>query len=568
MFCPVCGTQLPDDTRFCTHCGANIQEEMAKRGLAPAPVQEKKFPILAVIIPVAVIVVALFAILLIKGLQSGKSDSGASAPAAEESAAPESDGTQTLPAPAEESSAGTSEDAPAEEPSDSQPESREEAAPAQESSIEQAQPIREATMELISTDVSEYPLVRAYFRVDYADDGAAVEGLSPSDFTIEEKLSGGDYVAREVKSAMQLSGHQGLHIALAADKSDSISETDMEKIREVMTQFVGRLNYEVGDKAEVLAFDSIVQQMCAFTDQEQLLRNGIANMSTDGATAFYNALYDGVSHALFQGGARCVIAFTDGMDNKSRYTPDQIIQYANESQVPIYIIGVGSSVDTYALKNIAESTGGRYWFIDDLNDMEEIYNEIYVRQMEIYAVEYVSDEGADPESARSLKVSVDSDVCTGDLEVTFTPTASVKAKKHDARYELIVEALSWEEASRKCQEMGGHLVTITSQEEMDACIDLAADANLKYVWIGGYTSYDDDGDVFGHWVTGEDFSYEKWADGEPSRYDIGDNEPEWYLMLWNVPELGGWTWNDQRNDPVSYVATMADKMGYIIEYED
>jgi hypothetical protein len=39
-------------------------------------------------------------------------------------------------------------------------------------------------------------------------------------------------------------------------------------------------------------------------------------------------------------------------------------------------------------------------------------------------------------------------------------------------------------------------------------------------------------------------------------------------MLWNIPSLGGWTWNDQRNDPAAAVPSMADHMGFICEYEN
>lgn len=35
MFCPGCGTQIADDTKFCKHCGANllgVREAMSTRG--------------------------------------------------------------------------------------------------------------------------------------------------------------------------------------------------------------------------------------------------------------------------------------------------------------------------------------------------------------------------------------------------------------------------------------------------------------------------------------------------------------------------------------------------------
>lgn len=425
----------------------------------------------------------------------------------------------------------------------------------------------QARVTLTSVDVSRYPTVTAYFRVEDPNSGEVVEGLDASSFRISESLQGGEYLSREVHSAQPLEGNQGLSIDLVADKSSSISDYDMRKIKSVMIDFVNSLHYGDGDKAEVLAFDSIVQQMCYYTNDVTLLTNGINNMSTDGRTALYNAIYDGIHNAALQGGARCVIAFTDGMDNESWYTPNEIVRYANESQVPVYIIGVGSGVEEYALRTVAEGTGGRYWFIDDLYDLQQIFNEIYSEQKKLYAVEYVSSESADAYDPRNLSVSISGSGYRAQEEMSFQAVHSVSGQTHASRYEVVTGALSWEDAARRCQEMGGHLATITSQSEMDQIVSMAESADLKYVWLGGYTSYDSAGNVFGHWVTGESFSYQNWSTGEPSRRDL-DGVDEWYIMLWNVPSLGGWTWNDQRNDPAAAVPSMAKNMGFICEYEN
>ena len=71
---------------------------------------------------------------------------------------------------------------------------------------------------------------------------------------------------------------------------------------------------------------------------------------------------------------------------------------------------------------------------------------------------------------------------------------------------------------------------------------------------------------FRHWVTGESFTFQAWGDGEPSRVDQ-DGTDEWYIMLWNIESLGGWNWNDQRNDPVAVVPSMGDAMGFVCEFE-
>ncbi len=420
-----------------------------------------------------------------------------------------------------------------------------------------------AQVRLVSTDVSNYPTVKAYFRVQ-GGDGRTVEGLDGRAFIIRERVQGGEYLAREVRAAGSVE-RQGMNIDLVADKSDSIAG-QMDKMKQVMIEFVNSLDYATGDRAEVLAFDDIVQQMCYYTDDASLLVNGINNMSTDGLTAFYDAVYKGVLNARLQGGARCVIAFTDGMDNRSHYSAQDVIGYANTNQVPVYIIGVGYDVSSYesTLRNIAASTGGRYWRIDDLYDLGEIYEEIYAEQQELYVVEYESDAGADQYAPRSIQVAVSGGGYKGQTDVSFTPVHSVGQQTHANRYELVKEDLTWEQASQRCQEMGGHLATVTSREEENELIAMAEAQGVDFVWLGGYTSYNSYGSVFGHWVTGEDFAYTDWSKGEPSRVDQ-DGTPEWYIMLWKIK--GAWSWNDQRNDPLSVVNSMKGKTGFVCEYE-
>lgn len=101
---------------------------------------------------------------------------------------------------------------------------------------------------------------------------------------------------------------------------------------------------------------------------------------------------------------------------------------------------------------------------------------------------------------------------------------------------------------------------------MDKVSKLAQKAGLKFCWIGGYTEVDDNDNVYGTWITGEPFSYQKWYPGEPSRNDM-DGTPESYLMMWYLKNK--WTWNDQRDDVLSSgLDYFKGNLGYICEYED
>ncbi len=414
----------------------------------------------------------------------------------------------------------------------------------------------------VSSDVSEYPLVKVYFTAE-DDIGQSVLLNSPT-AGIKETVSGGKEVEREVKSIEQLKGREGVNFALVADKSGSM-EYDLPVMQSVMSQFVDALDYKSGDKAELIAFDTYVMYMCTYTNDPQLLKNGINNMSAGGRTALYDALLESVLNAGSQQGARCVIAFTDGDDLESVHTAEEVIQQANQLSVPVFIIGTNdASYSDY--DRIAESTGGQYWNINNISDMNQILDQIYDKEKDMYCIEYVSDSKEEPKKERKINIAVADDTYGGISEMQFTPTEARKQQAHTSRYEVIKADMNWAEANAECIRRGGHLITITSDDEMNQAVTLAESAGIKYVWIGGYTSVRGN-TAYGHWITGEAFNYQKWYPGEPSRND-NDGTPEMYLMLWNV-DSKGWTWNDQRDNLFTkeLAHIFAGKTGYICEYE-
>ncbi len=604
MFCSNCGKSMPEGSKFCTNCGRSLQANAPVSGSTPtgsgeesarpvipaaAPGKKKKVIALAVIIPIMLIFIALAIWLVVRILTQASGSAEPSLGQVNADSFPTVSVTLTCEDPSvlsrgsfrvtENGAERTVVDFYTQgnsvtfsyltDESGASGEQRsftytvdqlDETFTGQGSySIPNFEP---AQIQLVSTDVSDYPVVKAYFRVEDSA-GQTVSGLDARSFVIQERVQGGAYLAREVQNVSALD-HQGLNINLVADKSDSMSGS-MEYTKQVMIEFIDSLDYAKGDQVEILAFDDIVQQMCYYTGDRALLVNGINNMSPEGMTAFYNALHDGIHAAALQGGARCVIAFTDGADTIGGHTAQDVIDYAKISQVPIYIVGVSVEAETVdQLRRIAEDTGGRYWSIDDLYDLGQIYSEIYAEQQELYMVEYLSNTQSDQYSYRDLNVAVSGGGYRGTADVGFTPVRSLGNQVHTSQYELVKESLSWEEASLRCQEMGGHLATITSPTEEQQIIAMAEAAGVKYVWLGGYTAYDVYNNVFGQWVTGETFSYSHWTDGEPSRKDQ-DDTPERYIMLWYVHDQ--WGWNDQRNDPAAVVPSMAKSMGFVCEYE-
>lgn len=423
-----------------------------------------------------------------------------------------------------------------------------------------------AHLEFVTSNVENYPEIALYYKV-VDENGNTIDGLDANSFSVVEYLNVNDYLERDVIEAAKLDGKFGLNVSLVIDKSGSIYNSDMNKIKNVIATFVSKLQFNYGDKAEIIAFDDYVMQMCTFTTNKALLINGVNQIYPEGMTACYDAIIKGINNANAQSGARCVIAFTDGVDNESSNSPSDVINLAKAKGVPVYIIGVGGC-DKNTLQNIAVSTGGTYHHIDDVGAIEKVFNEIYREQKGLYMIKYQSGYEFGEKDARSINLNLSSNTHSASSYDSYTPVVPAKKQSNGYRYEVIKADVSWEEASMLCTQRGGHLATITSAAEEKQIIALAEKSGISRLWIGGYTTKGANGAVTGHWETGETWYYNNWYPGEPSRYDKSDSIEEFYLMLWKVN--GKWSWNDQRNDLVNsqYSSMYKGKMGYIIEFED
>lgn len=116
------------------------------------------------------------------------------------------------------------------------------------------------------------------------------------------------------------------------------------------------------------------------------------------------------------------------------------------------------------------------------------------------------------------------------------------------QYKIFYDTLTWEEAKAACEAKGGHLATITSEEEQQKLnLYNAGNHNL---WIGGCKNAEGQW----CWVTGEPWEYENWGDGEPNN-SSNVVEGENCVAMW--PEK----WNDLAN------GNIYEQSGYICEWE-
>lgn len=98
-------------------------------------------------------------------------------------------------------------------------------------------------------------------------------------------------------------------------------------------------------------------------------------------------------------------------------------------------------------------------------------------------------------------------------DATIAPKRSSKAAQYNAHwYEKLEEETTWHLARKRCEELGGHLVCITSPEEDAFVRGLSKDES---VWIG---ASDEAKEGEWCWVSGEPFGYKNWHGNEPDNH--------------------------------------------------
>lgn len=109
---------------------------------------------------------------------------------------------------------------------------------------------------------------------------------------------------------------------------------------------------------------------------------------------------------------------------------------------------------------------------------------------------------------------------------------------------------SFENADMFCKWLGGHLATITSQEENDAIYEFMKQDGLDNAYFG-FSDIEDEGGW--KWIDGTKSDFTNWHTGEPN----GENSKENYAMFYEKYTDG--TWNDgdftfaQRGQPSVFI---------------
>ena len=199
--------------------------------------------------------------------------------------------------------------------------------------------------------------------------GGYVRGLAREDFAVLV-----DGQPQEIETFESV--NSALSVVLVLDQSSSMA-LKLRNARAAALEFLAAL--KPGDRAAVLTFASNVVGFTPFSTDRAAARRALEAARVSGETALYDAASVALRKLRETSGRRAVVLFTDGEDNRSRMSIDQVVDLARATEASVFTVAQGTAEVRSLLRGLdrlARETGGRAWSISSIKSLSDVFREV------------------------------------------------------------------------------------------------------------------------------------------------------------------------------------------------
>jgi Ca-activated chloride channel family protein len=231
--------------------------------------------------------------------------------------------------------------------------------------------------------------------------GRFVRGLSKDDFRVFE-----DGVPRAI-TFFGTADRLPLDLVVAVDVSGSMTPA-MPALKRAVKMFLGTLGPR--DRATLVAFnDNLFTIVRNSADRAAQLR-AVDRLAPWGGTALYDALLRALDMVGREHARRAVVAFTDGRDEHSFATLEDVVGRVEATDATVYMIALGEAlthpVFAERLHAIAATSGGRAVASRSPDRLERAFAEIVEEMAHQYVLAYAPRTGTRDGAWHAIRVEV------------------------------------------------------------------------------------------------------------------------------------------------------------------
>jgi len=243
------------------------------------------------------------------------------------------------------------------------------------------------------------------------------EGRLVTDLTLENFQVREDGVPQQIL-AFSKENELPLSVGLLMDISNSV-RPKLSFEQQATIAFLDAMIRPRKDRALFLTFSSTLELRQDFSDDLEDLKAAINSVRAGGATSLYDALYRVCEEKMTTAkGRKAIVVLSDGEDNASEHSLEEVIRLAQKVETVIYCIGTnnvggfgvsGGVIDAPGnkeLRKLAEETGGKAFFPAKVLDLDRSFSEISKELRSQYYLFYVSNNPNRDGKFRDIEVRI------------------------------------------------------------------------------------------------------------------------------------------------------------------
>jgi len=203
-------------------------------------------------------------------------------------------------------------------------------------------------------------------------------------------------------------------VGVIFDVSGSMSGDKIKRARDALAKFIQTSHNS--DEYFLIAFNSRAQLLLDKTRNGDAVLDKLTFVQTRNQTALYDACYLGVEKVTRGAHAkRALLLISDGQDNNSRYTFNEVRRLLKESDVVLYGVGILSGNDSGSalgmegqsiLDELAGVSGGKAFFPRSAAEMDDIFEQIALELRHQYSIGYRPNNFTNDGKWHKIKVKV------------------------------------------------------------------------------------------------------------------------------------------------------------------
>jgi VWFA-related protein len=198
-----------------------------------------------------------------------------------------------------------------------------------------------------------------------------------------------------------------LELVLAIDISGSMTDA-FPAVKEAVKKFLAAL--PEGQQVTMLGFNNDILTLARRETKPAMRLRAIDRLQTWGGTALYDVLVMSLDQLGRQVGRKAVVIFTDGDDQSSHVTLQDVLGRVDTSDATLFLIGQGRAREQDRLKQVldrlADVSGGRALYPTDTGHLDATFGDIVAELSNQYLLAYPPTNTKRDDAWRSIDVEL------------------------------------------------------------------------------------------------------------------------------------------------------------------